>query len=213
MRVSNVGQASSPGESLIIYLARSVENHTELRACSVGVEDGIAHLYVTGGTTGQLFSKTKSSEQESQLVIAKMKIAGGDVTGAQVGFSTKHIYGSNVVFNRYSEPAELLVASHVQDSSSSTSALYRFNPISLGLEEQPSLVNSFGTITPRGIAASPKFVPATNTSVVFIAGTARISEDKKNDVMCDFHSRYGNKSEDLPLYSEYIARPLRAINL
>lgn len=200
VRILNVDRRASAGKQTVVYTAKSSESHAELRSCTTGKQGGSPFLYVAGGTTGKIFSDSIPAQALSEVVVAKMRYTGENVSGVQVGFPKKHSHASDVMFNTFSNPPELLVAAHFQDSVSSTSALYRFSIDDLSLRNKPSPLNSFARITPQSVSASPRFLPESNTSIIFMGGTARVAADKGNDVLCEFHSRYGNKSEALPVY-------------
>jgi hypothetical protein len=203
VRLDDVERRTAPvRESVIIYTARSKEAHTRLRACTVSVSGGALSLYVTGGTTGNLFAQPERPGQASELVVVHLDVNGNLRRGVQTPAKRGSTFGAAVEASPQEQSPELLVAAQIDDDAAMTStiALHRLRPETLTQTEEPAVLSSFGYIQPRSIAASPKFTAATNTSVVFIAGSARIAADKKNDIVCDVHSKYGKEREALNVY-------------
>jgi hypothetical protein len=186
---------------LLIYTAMSKTGHTQLNACAVRSENGETTIYVVGGSSGNIFGRLEAHPGSDAIVVA-LDPAGTLLRGVQVP-AEGSCSAASVAIEYASRDPGLLVAAQIEYTYPlrTTIAFHRLGLQNLLPLQEPSVLTSFGFVRPLSLAVSPRFTAETNQTVAFIAGNARISDDKKNDVVCEIHSRYGRKEEKVTLYS------------
>lgn len=161
-------------------------------------------IFAVGGSTGDVFGRAET-RRGSDTIAAALTSDGSFLRGVQIPVESGSGFATSVAIESASREPGLLVAAQydIAIASRTTIVLHRLRLDTLLPWQEEARLNSFGFVQPFDIAVSPKFKAASNQSVSFVAGSARISEDKKNDIVCDINSRYANKSEKVTLYCRF----------
>lgn len=201
--------SNTPSETAqLMYTASSQTGHTQLNACTTLRRNDVTTVFAVGGSSGDVFGRD-GSRQGSDPIIVAVQSDGTFVRGVQIPVITGSSFARSVATDAVALQPGILVAAQNDfeefSVSKTTIILHRLDLVTLlPLQEQARLA-SYGFVQPLSVAVSPRFTAESNQSIAFIAGNARISADKKNDIVCDIHSRYASKNEEVTLYGTYSA--------
>lgn len=204
-RLQNVNvRANAPvGTPQLIYTASSITGHTQLNACTSLRRNDEITVFAVGGSSGDVFGRN-ASRRGSDPIVLSVRSDGTFIQGVQIPVITGSSFAKSVATDAAALEPGLMVAAQndFEDFSDSktTIILHRLELDTLRPLQEQSRLASFGFVQPLSVAVSPRFAANSNQSIAFIAGNARISADKKNDIVCDIHSRYASRNEEVTLY-------------
>lgn len=204
-----MGEATAPSENpRLLYEAASKTGHTQLNACTALRRQDSTTVFAAGGSSGDVFGRDVSRSGSDPIVVA-VRSDGTFIGGVQIPVTTGSSFARSVVADPAAFQPALVVAAQSDfeefSVSKTTIVLHRLDLDTMLPLQDESRLTSYGFIQPMSLAVSPRFTAQSNQSIAFVAGNARISADKKNDIVFDIHSRYATKTEKVTLYGTHFA--------
>lgn len=202
LRFDDIHKDSLPNDPKEVFKVLSSEYHSQIRACKAVNETGRTVVYIAGGSSGSLF-RTRDSVGKTEMFVARVGYDGLLESAIQKASDTAEYA---VALELDQDRSELLVAS-VRDGVSGHSVLTSLHILHPKTYEDltvPVTVTSYGYNLGNSIAFDPKLARNTNTSAVFISGTASIAGARKSDMFCNVYTRVGNSSGAFALYCKYL---------
>lgn len=195
------------GSPQLIYTASSPTGHTQLNACTTSRRNDVTVVFAVGGSTGDVFGRDAGRQGSDPIVLA-VRSDGTFIRGVQIPVIAGASFARSVATDAAARQPGLLVAAQntFEDFtvSKTTIIFHRLDLDTLLPLQEESRLASYGFVQPLSMALSSRFTAESNQSVAFIAGNSRISADKKNDIVCNIHSRYASKNEEVTLYGMYL---------
>jgi hypothetical protein len=203
----NVQKLTSPTSVQSIYTARSLTGHTQLSACATGKnpKTGVSYIYITGGTTGILFDNgaKNSTTGALQAFVVRLSSDGKVLAGVQFASNGRSEYGASINMNQDTNELLVTVNSESADQLTSKALLFRLNPLNLSEVSSRTGVTDYGGsshIVGQSMAVSPAFNSSTQTSAIFVAGSANIIPNQFTDIFCHIHARVGTQQQSVAVY-------------
>jgi hypothetical protein len=203
----NVQKLTSPTSVQSIYTARSQTGHTQLYACTTGKNPntGVSYVYITGGTTGIMFGNgaKNSTSGMMQAFVVRLSSDGKVLAGVQFASNGRSEHGASIDMNQDTNELLVTVNSESADQLTSKALLFHLNPMNLTEISSRRGVTEYGGsshIVGQSMAVSPAFNSSTQTSAIFVAGSANIIPNQFTDIFCHIHARVGTQHQSVAVY-------------